>query len=320
MSSYTFNNVQANQAIKADFVPTTYRITVTAGPNGAISPSTYAGFQPGASQTYTVTPVAGYRVADVMVDGVSVGAVRSYPFANIQADHTIGATFAANPSYTITATAGANGSILPGTITLLGGQSQRYAIMPSSGYRVGAVTVDGVNKGAINSYTFSALSTDHIIDASFVADVYTITASVAGGSGSITPLGATTVNGGGSQTYAIAPATGYKVNYVAVNGASVGAVASYTLSNVRQNYTIKADFVPITYKITVTQGANGAISPGTYAGFKPGANQTYSITPSAGFRVADVRVDGVSVGAVTSYAFTDIQATHSITATFTAGP
>jgi hypothetical protein len=241
---------------------------------------------------------------------------------SMQSNHTISATFAVNPSYSIAASVSVgNGSISPiGTTTLLGGQSQKYTIMPGSGYRIKTVTVDGVSKGTITSYTFTGVTSDHIITASFESDEYTITSSVAGGSGTITPLGIVTVTGGGGDTFTITPAAGYKINYVAVNGASVGAVTKYTFSSVTQNYTIKADFIPITYKITVTQGANGTVSPGTYGGFKAGASQTYTITPNAGYIVADVLVDGSSVGPQSFYAFSNITANHTISATFIPKP
>lgn len=320
-ASYTFTNVRGSATITADFVPVTYTIAVTQTPNGFVSPYTYSGFKAGASQGYAISPKAGYHVADVEVDGTSVGAVTSYSFTNIQANHTIRATFAANPSYTIQATAGPNGSISPaGATTVLGGLGQKYTVAPSSGYRVAGVVVDGVAKGALTSYTFSAVAANHAIDATFVRDEYTVTASVLGGQGTITPPGATVVPGGGSQSYAISPAGGYRINYVAVNGFSVGQVASYTLGDVRRDSTIAVHFVPITYTITVTQAANGLISGATFSGFVAGASHTYTVTPSAGYRVSDVLVDGSSVGAVASYTFTDIRGDHSITARFEPSP
>ena len=48
----------------------------------------------GSGQTYTITPAAGYKVADVLVDGKSVGALTTYTFTNVTASHTISATFA----------------------------------------------------------------------------------------------------------------------------------------------------------------------------------------------------------------------------------
>jgi len=66
----------------------------------------------GGLAAYAIAPATGYHIADVLVDGVSVGAVTSYTFSNVTANHTISATFAIN-TYTLTASAGANGSVTP---------------------------------------------------------------------------------------------------------------------------------------------------------------------------------------------------------------
>jgi PKD repeat protein len=68
-------------------------ITASAGPGGTISPSGTVRVNAGASQSFTITPTAGYSISDVLVDGVSVGAVPSYNFSNIQSNHTIAAYF-----------------------------------------------------------------------------------------------------------------------------------------------------------------------------------------------------------------------------------
>lgn len=54
------------------------------------------------SQTFTITPSYGYYIADVFVNGTSVGAVSSYTVRNIQGATTISATFAPNPTPTPT--------------------------------------------------------------------------------------------------------------------------------------------------------------------------------------------------------------------------
>ena len=59
--------------------------------------------------------------------------------------------------------------------------------------------------GAVTSYTFTNVTADHTIAASFAIDTYTITAS-AGANGSISPSGAMTVNYGANQTFTITPA------------------------------------------------------------------------------------------------------------------
>jgi hypothetical protein len=151
-----------------------------------------------------------------------------------------------------------------------------------------------------------------------IVNTYNITASTTSADGAISPVGSTAVSVGGTQTYSIAPAAGYKINYVAVNGASVGAVSSYTLSKVGQNYTIKADFVPITR--SRCHRAERDCESGTYSGFTAGASQTYKIIPNTGYQIATLTVDGVSQPVATNYSFTNIQANHTITATFVAGP
>ena len=66
----------------------------SAGTGGSISPAGATTVAYGGSQIFTIAPASGYTIADVLVDGVSVGAVSSYTFTNVRTDHTIAATFA----------------------------------------------------------------------------------------------------------------------------------------------------------------------------------------------------------------------------------
>ena len=72
---------------------TYHTIKATAGANGSISPSGWTSVRDGRDQTFTITPDKGYAVAKVLVDGKSVGAVKSYTFKNVTKDHTIEAIF-----------------------------------------------------------------------------------------------------------------------------------------------------------------------------------------------------------------------------------
>lgn len=71
-------------------------IVASAGPNGSISPAGTTSVDHGAGQTYTITADPGYHIADVLVDGSSVGAVPSYAFTNVTSPRTISASFAAD--------------------------------------------------------------------------------------------------------------------------------------------------------------------------------------------------------------------------------
>jgi hypothetical protein len=241
--------------LTATIVPVT---VVVSGANGSVSylgvdcdqtsGSCKAGADPGSTVTFTATPGANTAVT---WQGCTPGADPNSCTADVGTPTTgvnnigilVRASFASTASYTITASAGTGGSITPaGATTVSGGLNQAYTITPDAGYVISNVVVDGVSKGAVSSYTFGAVSTNHTIAASFV-NQYTITAGVASAAstGTISPAGATAVTASGSQTFTFTPAAGYRIKYVAVNGAAVAydtVNSQYTFTNVKRNSTI----------------------------------------------------------------------------------
>ncbi len=162
---------------------------------------------------------------------------------------------------TIVASAGIGGSISPsGSISIDNGNNQTYTITADTGYQISDVSVNGVSVGAVATYTINAAQDSYTIAASFAANPppvepaqptapivpssSSITAS-AGEGGSISPTGTISVTDGDNQTFAITANTGYQISDVTVNGTSVGAVATYTLSNIQDSYTVTATFAPI---------------------------------------------------------------------------
>jgi predicted small secreted protein len=77
--------------------PRTHAITATTASGGRIDPSGSISVATGSHQTFTITASRGYHVADVLVDGKSVGAVKQYTLDNVTEHHTISASFAADP-------------------------------------------------------------------------------------------------------------------------------------------------------------------------------------------------------------------------------
>ena len=70
-----------------------YTIKATAGAGGSISPSGNVSVREGRDRTFTITPDKGYAVANVKIDGKSIGAVKSYTFENVRRTHTIEVIF-----------------------------------------------------------------------------------------------------------------------------------------------------------------------------------------------------------------------------------
>jgi hypothetical protein len=76
--------------------PSIYQIASSAGSGGNIAPNGEVTVSAGFSESYTIQPDANYHIADVKVDSISVGSVTSYTFKNLDADHTITASFNAD--------------------------------------------------------------------------------------------------------------------------------------------------------------------------------------------------------------------------------
>ena len=170
---------------------------------------------------------------------------------------------------------------------------------------------------------------DTVITALFTLKSYTFTASVNEG-GTIEPEGEVALNIGTAQTFTFTPQIGYYLSDLLVDGVSVGAVTTYTFENVTSNHTIRAVFAINTYTLTASAGAGGSITPGGTVTVNYGNDQAFTITPDAGYEIAEVLVDNAPVEALTTYTetegdttitkatltFTHVTANHTVAATF----
>ncbi|NTW27547.1 MAG: hypothetical protein HGA36_04440 [Candidatus Moranbacteria bacterium] len=216
---------------------------------------------------------------------------------------------------TIIASTGANGTISPiGTRVIAAGGSQTYTFPPDPGYQVSNVIVDNGSVGSPSSYTFPNLSNNHTISVSFSAIPRNIV-TTAGANGTVSPLGSIWISNGLSQLVEIKPNSCYKSN-VTVDGTSLGSLLSYPFNNVTANHTLSATFSPLTFSINATAGAGGTISLPGYSFAACGSSPTYTFKPNSGYFVSNVLVNGVSVGAPSSYTFPSLNANVTIGVTF----
>lgn len=79
---------------QGDIIYHSVTITATANEGGSISPSGSVSVEARQNQTFTIAADDGYRISDVLVDSVSIGAVESYAFSDVSETHTIEAIFA----------------------------------------------------------------------------------------------------------------------------------------------------------------------------------------------------------------------------------
>ena len=74
-----------------------FEFTVTASEGGSITTDHEGEIRYGQKITYTITPDEGYAIADVLINGESIGAVSEYTFSRFKKDQTIEAIFVALP-------------------------------------------------------------------------------------------------------------------------------------------------------------------------------------------------------------------------------
>ena len=139
-------------------------------------------------------------------------------------------------TYNIITYTDAKSVVLPTNVTVPYGSNQTFNFSGIKGYGFNVI-VDGESKGQIDSYTLSNIGNQHIINVTSGLIRYTITANSDLGS-TIFPLGKTSVNYGGSQTYTIQNKTGYVVRHVYVDNIDNGVLSSYSFNNVTDDHII----------------------------------------------------------------------------------
>lgn len=169
--------------------------------------------------------------------------------------------------FTITATAGANGTVTPAGVTKLAyGSGRTYSITPNSGYGVEDVLVDNVSVGAVASYAFDNVTDNHVISATFKAQDYivNIPASEAFVVVPIEGYDPEKVAFGENFKFSVQLNYGYTESKVVVksNNVLLNAVDGvYTINNVDRDQTIVVSGITKSeYNLDIVQGVGGVIS------------------------------------------------------------
>ena len=313
VSNYTFWNISDHHRIHVTFRPKMVIMAASDG-NGTIVPSGIVKVETGSFKAFDMIPDDGYRVSDVLVDGMSYGPLEKYTFFNIQSGHTIEVKFVRD-IFTIEATSGPYGSIVPeGNIAVEPGEFQFFEINPDHGFRVVSVMVDGDEKGALNQYYFENIDTNHTITVQF-EQARIIVQAIANDHGSIYPSGAVVVAEGGNQEFQIQPDMGYTIENIRVDNDNLGKLDTFIFENLSASHTIEAFFEPM-LKITATALENGSISPTGQIFVPRGDDQSMMITPDDGYVIDSLVVDSTPITPNNTHVFWDVSQPHTILASF----
>lgn len=167
-ASFSFT-VTANAVYTAHFVQTInhYTVAVSVEPSGAGSVSGAGTYEEGITCTLTANPNPTYSFESWKENGTVISTDPTYSFT-VNRDRSLVATFSQGLFYTISASAGPNGSISPeGDVFVQPGEDKSFTMIPNSGCRVKKVVVDGTNVGPVESYTFRNVNVNHTIRVEF---------------------------------------------------------------------------------------------------------------------------------------------------------
>ena len=292
-------------SVTANFAINTYTLTYTAGPNGTISGTSPQTVNHGADGTeVTAVPNTGYH----FVDWSDASTANPRTDTNIMANVSVTANFATN-SYTLTYTAGANGTISgtsPQTVNH-GADGSEVTAVANAGYHF----VDWSDGVLTAARTDTNVTANVSVTANFAINTYTLTYT-AGTNGTVSGTSPQTVNHGadGSEVTAVANA-----GYHFVDWSDGVLTAARTDTNVTANVSVTANFAINTYTLTYTAGANGTVSGTSPQTVNHGADGSeVTAVANAGYHFVDWS-DGVLTAVRTD---TNVTANVSVTANFSA--
>ena len=144
-----------------------YTVTVSLEPTSAGSVIGVGSYEEGTSCTLIAIANLTYTFVSWTENGAVVSTDDHYTFT-VERNRNFVAVFSQGQFYTISASAGANGTISPeGDVFVEPGEDKTFAIIPNSGCQVRTVLVDGIDLGPIPSYTFRSVNGNHSIHAEF---------------------------------------------------------------------------------------------------------------------------------------------------------
>ena len=335
LASFSFG--PANYPIGSQTAGTPFTLTITAYDAYGNVETNYAGPAVLSDLSGSLSPTTATFTTGVYTGSVTITTAYSNDYINVT-DLPSGIYATSNPFTVSHAATASSLTIAPADASITAGTTETYSATATDAYgntwNVTSLTTWSISNGAGGSWsnniytsatagswtvngTYETMTATAQLTVNTVTYQITVTQSA---HGTIVP-GTTTVDFGATPSFAITPDAGYYIASITANGASVTVTTpsgqSYQFSPVSADGSLTATFAINTYTITVTQGANGVIAPGTTT-VDYGGSQTFTITPNTGYYIASLTVDGSPVTVASSYTFSNVEASHTISATFAA--
>jgi len=310
-------------AYESGYTATVTQYTLTAsvsGSNGTVTPTTGT-YADGTTVTLTATPASGYRVAswNGTSDDSSTGTTNTVV---MDSNKIVTVSFESIPvtQYSLTASvSGGNGTVSPTTGTYDDGTTVTLTATPASGYRVASWsgTSDDSATTAANTVVMDGNKTVTVTFEVIPPTQYTLTASVSGGNGTVSPTSGT-YDGGTTVTLAAAAASGYQVaSWSGTSDDSATTTTNTVIMNADKTVSVTFESIPAAqYTLTVQVEGQGSASPANGSVYDDGTTVDLTATPEAHWMFDGWSGNVADTDASSTTIFMD--ADQSITAVFVA--
>ena len=308
--------------------PSTYTVTVSNDGNGTgtATPSTAA---TGTEITLTAMPKEGYHFKEwqVISGGVTIKDNKfTMPNDNVEVKAVFEEDVPTPTEFTITMKTDGNGTASASHAKAIVGTEITLSATPKTGYHFKEWEV--ISGGVTIKDDKFLMPNDNVeVKAIFEKDApapteYTITYDLAGGTAEGNPDTYTIE----TRTFTLKNPTKSGYTFTGWSGTGLDGENNMTVtiptgSTGNRTYTAHwryngSGHSYSYYTIKATAGAGGSISPSGNVSVREGRDQTFTITPDKGYAVANVKIDGKSIGAVKSYTFENVSRTHTIEVIF----
>ncbi|MBQ8373232.1 MAG: bacterial Ig-like domain-containing protein, partial [Candidatus Methanomethylophilaceae archaeon] len=333
-------------AVIAVLVSYPHQIEVSSEGNGTVVPTGDNEVRFYQGLDLDIQPDDGYA-SEVYVDGVlkaeGVSGFRYSPFVLDFSPHTIKVVFVKYvpvvPQHILTVTSEGNGTVSPsGTASYDDGSVVKVISVADDGNVIDDVILDGVSMGPSNIFEVT-MGSDHSVkvvfrpvgsgdipvtvsvDVDVDIVIQTLGASQDLDYGYTVPSGTVYVEPHGSLTISVVLNPGFEIRSLSIDGRSVGAVTEYTIEDITSSVSIQLSIVKEVngFLIKASSGSGGSISPSGDVKVAEGDDSTFTFSPSSGYKVSYIVVDGVRTEySGSSYTFSRVSSSHTIEVAFTA--
>jgi len=158
----------ANTSFQVTVEKQEYTMTTHCGLNGQCKQPLTLSILKGKDITYRFVPDDGYMVNQLIIDDKVYNGLNSYTFRSVSDHHSVSVTFKKSAHYSISTSTNQGGRIFPsGTVSVFENQNITFQIIPEPAYEISDVKIDNQSLGAIKTYSFDQIMSDHSISAEF---------------------------------------------------------------------------------------------------------------------------------------------------------